>query len=162
MLWAHQVPHLWKLKDLILEQTTSVYTFNLCSSPFRSHLFLCPLANGFAFFLFFFPTKTLSSLGNDWFYFACCFLCLCYEMSLREKKLTPESREALSSWAANILSLQYKVKRPKLQVKHLQPYCVLLSDMQVMQQQEVCAINEHDLKTVCCKATAEAWLRLPA
>jgi len=114
------------------------------------------------FSFFFFPTKTLSSLGNDRFYFACCFLCLCYEMSLREKKLTPESREALSSWAANILSLQYKVKRPKLQVKHLQPYCVLLSDMQVMQQQEVCAINEHDLKTVCCKPTAEAWLRLPA
>lgn len=75
--------------------------------------------------------------------------------SLGRKSWPQKAGEALSLLAANVLSLQYEVERPKLQVKRVRPQCVLLSDMPVMQQREVCAINECDLKTVCYKSKQE-------
>lgn len=72
---------------------------------------------------------------------------VCYKLVLRDKRLTPGSREALSSQAANNLWVQLKVERSKLQVEHLCPKCISLSHMQARQLQGGCAGNEADLRT---------------
>lgn len=138
VLWPYQILHTWKLQELDFEQPTSVYMLNLCNSPFSSHLFLCPLASGFAAF---WHVKMLSGLGNKTQILFVSFF-VCYKLVLREKGLTSGSREALSSQDANNLWVQLKAERPKLQIKHLHPTFVSLSHMQ-----GGCAVHECDLRT---------------
>lgn len=150
VLWPHQMLHTWKLQELGFEQTTSVYMLNLCNSPFSSHLFLCPLANVFTNMWRCCQVQGIR-LG---FYLISSFF-VCCKLVLREKRLTPGSREALFSQAATNLWVPLKVERSKLQAEHLRPKCISLSRMHGGP-----AVNELIWEPHISALMAKVWLGL--